>query len=167
MALGLFTPLPLHWIWTFTALIFKLELALGQFRMSCSISCVCYHPHRKANSGSENKEGKSWESMKKFLWQQGPCLWKAFHDKTWGFLCFYPNMPKSTRHTSVKIQAWKTARCAGNQGKFLRHLLTWKQWYGADALLERRNAFHLFAKKFGVLTVPLEKSSSTCWNLFW
>lgn len=28
-------------------------------------------------------------------------------------------------------------------------------------LLERKNAFHLLAKKFGVLTVPLEKSSST------
>lgn len=130
MALGfVWAPLTLPWVWTLTALIFKSELTQGQVRKGCSSSCVCYHPDCKANSRSENKEGKSSKSMKKLLWQQGPWLWKALHDKTWGFLCFYPNMPKSTQHTSVKIQAWKTARCAGNQGKFLRHLLTWGMWW--------------------------------------
>lgn len=42
-----------------------------------------------------------------------------------------------------------------------------KQSYRTDALFERKNAFHLLAKNFGVFTVPLEKSSSTCWNLCW
>jgi len=92
---------------TFTTLIFKSELVLGPFRKYYSISSVCYHAYRKTNNRFVNKEGKSCKSMTKFLWQWGPWLWKALYDKTWGFLCFYPNMPKSTRHTSVKDERGK------------------------------------------------------------
>lgn len=105
--------------------------------------------------------------MKWFPWRRGLQLWKALR-KAWDFLSFFPNMPESTPHTSVKIWAWKTTICVRSWGQFVRRFLpevccfkavlqcwclSWYKYKECFSFPYRKN-------NNGMLMVSIEKPSS-------